>query len=59
MRKLWRWFLAQFRLNLRVVCEESIGMGPFDYHDYPDADPPLPYHFVELKCVRCGKGFRI
>lgn len=27
MRKYWRWFLAVFRLDLMVVCEESAGRG--------------------------------
>ena len=57
-RKLWRWFLARFRLDLRVVCEESAGRGlADDYHDFPDDVLGTPAHFVTLKCKRCGKEF--
>ncbi len=60
MKRLWRWFLARFRLDLNVVCEESAGRGPHeDYHDYPDDECGEPYHFIALKCQRCGKEFTI
>lgn len=60
LRTFYRWFLARFRLNLQVVCEESAGKGPHeDYHDYPDDVHGQPWHFVPLKCVRCGKEFFI
>lgn len=59
MRRFWRWLLAYFRLNLRVVCEESAGMGRADYHDYHDDAAGMPSHFVPLKCERCGKEFLI
>ena len=58
LQKLWRRFQARLRLNLRVVCEESRGMGPHDdYHDYPDDIHGQPAHFVPLTCKRCGKEF--
>jgi hypothetical protein len=57
---IWRWFLARFHLNLRVVCEESARYGPHDdYHDYPDDVLGEPAHFVALHCRRCGKEFFI
>ena len=60
LRKWYRWFLARFRLDLKVVCEESAGLGPHeDYHDYPDSIEGFPDHFIELTCKRCGKGFYI
>lgn len=60
IRRLYRWFLASFRLSLRVVCEESRGKGPHeDYHDYPDDYLGEPMHFVALTCQRCGKEFYI
>jgi hypothetical protein len=60
LRRLCRWFLARFRLNLRVVCEESAGLDPHqDYHDYPDDVHGEPAHFVPLTCKRCGKRFYI
>jgi hypothetical protein len=59
-RKSYRWFLARFRLDLQVVCEESSGLGPHeDYHDYPDTKEKEPWHFILLKCERCGKEFYI
>lgn len=59
-RRLYRWFLARFRLNLRVVCEESVGRGPHeDFHDYPDDEIGDPMHFAEMRCKRCGKVFYI
>jgi len=60
IRRLYRWFLARFRLNLLVVCEESAGLSPHeDCHDYPDDEYGEPWHFVEMTCVRCGKKFFI
>ena len=60
MRKIWRWFLARFRLNLQVVCEESAGLDPYnDYHDYDDTDDGEPFHFIAMKCKRRGKEFYI
>jgi hypothetical protein len=59
MPRFVRWALARFRLNLRVVCEESAGMGIIDYHDYPDADPAIPWHMATHTCRRCGKKFFI
>jgi hypothetical protein len=58
MYRLWRWFLARFRISLRAVCEMSEGRGPHDdFHDYPDTEEGQPYHFAELTCKRCGKNF--
>ncbi len=59
MRRLWRWFLARFRLDLDAVCDESLRMGPVDYHDYPDSIEGEPWHFCTLTCKRCGKPFTI
>lgn len=60
MRRLWRWLLARFRLDLQVVCEESAGRGLHDdYHDYPDSIEGEPWHFIPLTCKRCGKEFYI
>lgn len=60
LRKWWRWFLAYFRLDLKVVCEESVGRDPWDdYHDYHDTVDKLPVHFELLQCERCGKKFYI
>jgi hypothetical protein len=59
MRRLWKWFLARFRLSQKAVCEMSQGCGLFDdYHDYPD-DGGLPCHFVLMRCKFCGKEFMI
>lgn len=58
MRRLWRWFLARFRLSDEAVCELSRGLPPHaDYHDYPDDELGTPAHFVILRCRRCGKSF--
>lgn len=59
IRRLWRWFLARFRLDLDVVCDMSLGMGLVDYHDYPDSFDGEPDHFTTLTCRRCGKEFTI
>ncbi len=57
-RRWYRWFLARFRLNLDVVCEQSEDLGPHeDYHDYPDDVYGYPDHMVLLTCKRCGKEF--
>ena len=57
LKRFWRRFLAFHRLDLRAVCEMSCGKR--DYHDYPDNDPPVPMHFHEMTCRRCGKKFTI
>ncbi len=60
MKCWWRWFLAFFRLNLKIVCEESVGRGlNNDYHDYHDTKEGQPWHFTTLVCARCGKEFVI
>lgn len=58
-RKLWRWLLAWYRIDLQVVCEESRGKGLCDYHDYPDWEHGEPWHFYVGPCKRCGKDFSI
>jgi len=56
---MWHWFLAFFRLDMRIVCEMSSGLPlNCDFHDYPDDDLG-PLHFHTLHCKRCGKGFTI
>lgn len=57
--RLWRWALAYFHLNLKVVCEESASMGVADYHDYTDTEDGQPCHMTTLRCKRCGKHFII
>lgn len=60
IRRLRRWFLARFRLDLGLVCEMSRGRGLHDdFHDYPDDILGEPWHFGELECRRCGKKFVI
>lgn len=60
IRRFYRWFLARFRLNLQVVCEESAALGPNeDYHDYDDSEDKQPWHWHEMTCERCGKHFFI
>jgi len=59
MPKFIRWFLARFRLNLRIVCEESAGKGVIDFHDYSDSIDGEPRHMVPVQCKRCGKKFLI
>jgi hypothetical protein len=57
MGRIRRWFLARFRLNLAAVCVMS--EGEKDYHDYPDWERGLPWHFHKEACIRCGKEFSI
>jgi hypothetical protein len=60
MKRIWRRFLAYWRLDLKAVCEESAGRGLYDdYHDYPDGIAGEPWHFYTHTCRRCGKGFCI
>lgn len=60
LARLWRRLQARFRWNLTAVCELSKGRGPHnDYHDYPDDIHGQPWHFMPLKCKRCGKEFYI
>ncbi len=59
-KRIWKLFLARFRLSESAICEMSIGKDLFnDYHDYPDDIHGLPWHFCELTCKRCGKKFVI
>jgi hypothetical protein len=58
--RLWKWFLARFRLSPSAVCEMSVGRGVADdFHDYPDSVAGTPDHFSILTCKRCGKTFTI
>lgn len=63
--KLLRRFLAAFRLNAQIVCEESNNPEhPRDYHDYHDAEEhnpktDYPLSWFEYTCRRCGKKFTI
>lgn len=60
MTRIWKWFLAYFRLNSAAVCEMSRGLpANADYHDYPDDEIGYPAHFANLRCKRCGKVFTI
>lgn len=59
VRREWRKFLAATRISLQAVCEESHGMGLYDYHDYPDSDEGRPWDFHTLTCRRCGKDFAV
>lgn len=60
MRRLWRLFLAYFRLDLGAVCEMSRGRGMSDdFHDYPDSWTPEPWHMYTHHCRRCQKAFLI
>lgn len=59
-KRIWKRFLATFRLDLDAVCELSRDRGlDDDYHDYPDDIHGEPWHFAELQCKRCGKKFTI
>lgn len=58
VKKVLLWFLAYFRLNNKAICEMSKGRGLYnDYHDYPDDEVGQPFHFIKMKCKRCGKEF--
>ena len=60
MNRFWLWVLARFYLNDNVVCQLSVGRGLHnDYHDYQDSIAGTPWHFVILRCKRCGKEFVI
>lgn len=56
----FKFLLAYFRLNKRMVCEMSKDCAADDdFHDYPDATLPYPLHFHTFCCARCGKEFTI
>lgn len=59
LKQLWYWYCARFRLSMWAVCELSKGKGLVDYHDYPDSEHGEPWHFITMKCKRCGKEFTI
>lgn len=52
-----RRFLAWSRLSESAVCEESAGMGDYDFHDWPDGTANQPWHMYRHVCRRCGKEF--
>jgi hypothetical protein len=58
VRNYLRKIIAYFRLNKKVVCEES-AKGPRDYHDYKDSTLGKPWHYYRHVCARCGKAFTI
>ena len=57
--RLWKWFLARFRLSQKAICEMSAGRDLCDFHDYPDTEHGQPWHFATLRCRHCGKEFLI
>jgi hypothetical protein len=57
--RILRRVLAFLRLSPRAVCEESRGLGPRDYHDWPDEAGGRPEFFGPRTCGRCGKSFRV
>lgn len=57
IKRAWKWFKARHRLDLIAVCEMSQGRGMVDFHDYPDSEHGEPFHFITMKCKRCGKEF--
>jgi len=59
MSRLVRLIIARFRLNKRIVCEESADLGVIDYHDYEDVQEGEPWHMALHTCRRCGKKFFI
>ena len=59
IKRQWYLFLARLRLSEWAVCEMSKGLGPIDYHDYPDGVADQPWHFHTHTCRRCGKDFTI
>ena len=56
----WRRFLAVTRLSSTAICEESVGLGCYDYHTYAD-DVDAALWFMEggARCKRCHKQFRL
>ena len=59
MKRLVRRLIARFRLNKKVVCEESAALGVIDFHDYADTKEGEPWHMALHTCERCGKRFFI
>lgn len=57
--RLWKLFLAYFRLSKLAVCEMS--RGAREFHDYLDDSPddPWPVHGWTYHCGRCGKAFQL
>ncbi|HEX4608871.1 MAG TPA: hypothetical protein VH092_11760 [Urbifossiella sp.] len=60
IHRLWRKGLAATRLSLTAVCQQSEGLGEYDFHSYQDQTDGAPW-FVEggRRCTRCGKRFRV
>lgn len=58
-RKIIRRIIARFRLNKKIVCEESASMGAVDFHDFYDSQSCIPWHMALHTCKRCGKKFII
>ena len=59
MYRLYRWFLARFRLDLVAVCEQSIGRGGWDdFHTRADA-AGCPAGVTIVYCKRCQKMFYV
>ena len=60
LKYIIKFIIAFLRLNKKIVCEMSAGLGPWsDFHDYPDDEIGIPWHMTKLKCKRCGKEFYI
>lgn len=60
MKRFFLWLLAILHASDYAVCEMSKGRGAFDdYHDYMDDECGEPWHFVPMRCRRCGKQFYI
>ena len=60
LRRGWRQFLAVTRLNSKAICEESAGLGCYDYHTYADDVDGAPW-FIEggARGKGCDKKFRL
>ena len=57
--KFIRLIIARFRLNKKIVCEESAKLGVIDFHDYTDTKVEEPWHMTLHSCKRCNKKFYI
>lgn len=53
----YTWPLAFFHLSNHYICAWSAQTDEYDYHDYTDSAEEEPWHFVKLRCERCGKRF--
>lgn len=59
MKRIWQRFLAYMHWDENAVCNESVGKGLVDYHDYVDDILRSPLSFEVKTCRRCGKRFTI